>query len=154
MVARLSRAAEQGRNGAGVGGEAALEHHRRFGPLETRQPLFQLDMQGHGAGDGADRARADAERLDRLARPLAQQRVRRQAEVVVRRQVDHRSVIEFRARLLLAVEHTQSAEESLFAKRRELTVEKAQGVERHRTGQYMACGRGRPAPTNGPDIRP
>ena len=104
--------------------------------LKRRQPLLQVDVQRHRARDGAHRARADAERLDGFARALAQQRVRGQPEVVVRREVDHRPVIELRPRRLLAVEHAQGSEEPLLAKRRELIVQEAQGVGRHRTGQY------------------
>ena len=62
--------------------------------LNCGEPALELHVHFHGSRDGADRARADAELLDRFERRLLQLRMRRQAEIVVRRQVDDRLVIE------------------------------------------------------------
>ena len=56
----------------------------------------------------------------RVERALAQLRVRRQSEIVVRGQIDDRAVVDRGARLLLAVEHAQPAIESLVAQRLQL----------------------------------
>ena len=55
--------------------------------------------------------------LDRFERRLLQLRMRRQPEIVVRRQIDDRLVIEGRVRLGLAVEHAQLAIEALLLQR-------------------------------------
>ena len=55
---------EDGGDGAGIGGESRLEDHACFGVLEIRDALFQLHMDAHGAGNGADGARADAVLFD------------------------------------------------------------------------------------------
>ena len=80
--------AEDGRDRAGVGREAALEDDDGFGLLELGEPAFELHVDGHRAGDRPNRSGADAESPRRLERALAQPRMRRQAEVVVRREVD------------------------------------------------------------------
>ena len=49
-----------------------------------------------------------------LERRLAQLRVRRQAEIVVRREIDDRLVIEGRVRGLFAFEHAQLAIQALL----------------------------------------
>ena len=53
-------------------------------------------------------------------RRLAQPRMRRQAEVVIRREVDDLAMIERRLRLLLAFENAQVAVEPLLLERVEL----------------------------------
>ena len=69
---------QDGRDGAGVGGEAALEDDNGFGLLERGEPPFELHVDRHRAGNRPDRAGADAERARRLQRALAQPRMRRQ----------------------------------------------------------------------------
>ena len=111
---------KDGGDGAGVRGEAALEDDDRFGLLEGGQPPLELHVDVHGAGDGAHRARADAELRDRLERLLAQLRVRRQAEVVVRREVDDLAVVEGASVALFAFENAEMAVEPLLLERVEL----------------------------------
>ena len=131
-------AAENRRDGAGVGGEAALKDDRRFGALEFGELALELHVDLHRAGDRSDRARADAERRDRLERALPQLRVRRQTEVVVRRQVDDRAAVDRGARLLLVVEHAQPAIEALVAQRLELGREIAERILAHRASIGVA----------------
>ena len=69
---------QDGRHGAGVRGEAALEHDDGFGFLERGEPPFELDVDGHRAGDRPDRSGADAERARRFQRTFAQSGMRRQ----------------------------------------------------------------------------
>ena len=64
-----------------------------------------------------------------LERALAQPRVRGQPEIVVRREVDDRAVVDRRARGLLAVEHAQRAEESLLAKLVQRRVDEGHGPD-------------------------
>ena len=87
---------EDGGDGAGVRGEAALKHDRRFGFLELREPPLELHVNRHRAGDRAHRAGADAELLDRRERLLLEPRVRRQPEVVVRREIDDLAAVDRR----------------------------------------------------------
>ena len=61
---------EDGRDGAGVGREAALEDDDRLDLLELGELPLELHVDRHRAGDGADRSGADAESLDRLERAL------------------------------------------------------------------------------------
>ena len=53
----------------------------------------------------------------RLDRPLAQPRMRRQAEIVVRGEVDDRAAVEGRVRALLVLEHPQVAVDALRLER-------------------------------------
>src|ERR1019366_1259628 len=57
---------EDGGDGAGVGGKPGLEHHASLDILEGGDALFELHVDAHGAGDGADGAGANAEILHRL----------------------------------------------------------------------------------------
>ena len=104
---------EDGGDGAGVRGEAALKDDGRFGFLELREPPLELHVNRHRAGDRAHRAGADAELLDRRQRLLFEPRVRRQPEVVVRREIDDVAAVDRRARGLPVVEHAQTAVETL-----------------------------------------
>ncbi len=62
---------QDGRDGAGVGGETALKDDNRFDFLELGQPPLELQVNGHRSGNRPDRARSDAEFLDGLERPGA-----------------------------------------------------------------------------------
>jgi hypothetical protein len=106
--------AEHRGDGAGVGGEAALEHHHGLDVLERREPALELHVQFHRPGDGADRAGADAVLRDRVERRLFQLRMRREAEVVVRGEIDHRAMVETAVRQRLAVHHAEPAMEALL----------------------------------------
>ncbi len=108
---------EHGGHGPGVGGEAALKHDDRLDVFELREPLLELDVHGHGSRDGANRARADAVLLHGVEGRLDELRMRREAEIVVRRQVDHRLVVEGGVGLRLAVEDTQLPIQALLLQR-------------------------------------
>ncbi len=88
-------------------------------------------MDVHRPGYGAHRAGADAQRPGGFERPLPQHRVRRQTEVVVRRQVDDLTVVERALVGLFAVEHAQPPVESLLFQRIELGAEKSEGIATH-----------------------
>ena len=102
-------------NGSGVGGETRLKHHARLGALEIGDPLLQLHVDAHGAGDGADRARSSAELLRRFHLRLDQFGMVRQAEIVVARQIDHLAAIEARDGFAGRFEDTQALVRAGFA---------------------------------------
>ena len=116
---------------AGVGRKAALEDHAGLHVLEARNLFFQVHVDAHGAGDGAHRARAHAERPRRGHRRLNQPWVVGQAKVVVAGQVDHLAAVVVAHRRLLVVEDAQLEVGSLGA----------QFVER--CGQMGKLGAGR-----------
>ena len=70
-----------------------------------------------GSGDRADRTRADTECPRRLHRALTQFRMRRQTQVVVRREIDDRAMVEGRVGLLFTVEDAQATVQSLCLQR-------------------------------------
>ena len=77
-------------------------------------------------------ARSDlAELLNRVERCLLQLRMRRQAEVIVGREIDDRLVIDRRVRLLLPVEHAQMAIEPLVAEGVQFVIEIGERVGAH-----------------------
>ena len=122
---------EDGGDRAGVGGEAALEDDGGLGLLELGEPALELHVDRHRAGDRAHRAGADAELLERVERPLPQSRMRRQPEVVVRREVDDLAAVDRRARGLLVVEHAQAAVEPLRLERVQFVAEKCERIGAH-----------------------
>ena len=69
--------------------------------------------------------------LDRLERALTQPRMGRQAEVVVRREVDDRLVIDRGVRFLLVVENPQLAIQLLLLQGVELGSEIGERIEAH-----------------------
>ena len=122
--------AEERRDRARVGREAALEDKGGLGLLERGEPRLELDAQRERPGDRADRARADAESSSGLDDPRDEQRVVRQAEVVVRGEVDDRSVVDVRSRPLSAIEHARRPEEAVASKGVQLTCEKIERITR------------------------
>ena len=132
---------QDGRDRAGVGREAALKDDDGLDLLELGELPFELHVHLHGAGDGAHRAGADAELLDRFERLLPQPRVRRQTEIVVRREIDDRAVVERGVGLLLVVEHAQVPIEVLLLERVELVAEVGERVLTH-WGEYIVRVRG------------
>src|SRR6185503_5713074 len=78
-----------------------------------------------GSGSHAERAR-------RLERRLAQLRMRRQTEVVVRGEVDDGALVEGGVSFLLTVEHPQAAVQALRLEGVELLREIAKRVGAHR----------------------
>src|ERR1035441_7825384 len=85
--------AEDGGNGAGVGGKAGLEDHARLDVLEGGDFLFQLHVDAHGAGDGAHGSGTCAVLLRGGDGGLAQLGVVAQAQVVVAGQVDDAAAV-------------------------------------------------------------
>ena len=85
---------ENGRNGSGIGGESGLKHYAGFDVLERGDAFLELHVQRHGAGNGADRARARAVLPDGLDGGFAEFGVRGKAEVVVGSEVDDLFAIE------------------------------------------------------------
>ena len=61
---------------SGVGHKARLEHYRRLGEFELRNLLFERQVDVHGSGDGAHRARPHPVRFDGGGRGLLERLVR------------------------------------------------------------------------------
>ena len=99
--------AEDGAHGSRVGREAALEDHAGLDVFKARDLLFELHVDAHGAGDGADRARAHAKRVGGGDCGLNQLGVVGQAEIVVAGQVDDLAPVVVADGGLLVVEHAQ-----------------------------------------------
>ena len=112
----------------GVGREARLEGEDRLGVLEGRQARLQLLVEAHGAGDGAHRARAGAEPLDRIERRRPQLRMGVEPEVVVRAQRDDLAPVDDAAALLLALDHAQPPIQALRLQLLDLGVEEGERV--------------------------
>ena len=77
------------RDRSGIGREAALKHDDRLDLLELGEPALELHVDRHRARDRPDRPGSDAERLSRLERRFPQPGMGREAEIIVRRQVDY-----------------------------------------------------------------
>ena len=122
---------QQRRHRAGVRGETALEDDHGFGILEGGEPALELDVDGHRARDRPDRSGADTERARRFQRTFAQSGMRRQAQIVVRGQVDDLALVERGRRLLLALENAQSPVQALLFERVELGGEIGERVATH-----------------------
>src|SRR5690606_917287 len=99
-------------HGAGICSEAALENNRGFRLLEGRETTFELDVERHGAGDRAHRAGADTELANGGDGALREARVRREPEVVVRRQINDVAPVEPCGGLLTAFEHAKRPSEA------------------------------------------
>jgi hypothetical protein len=76
------------RDDAGIRRESRLEREDGLHPLERGQFHFQPLVDRHVAGDRPDRPRAHAEVAGRCERSFHQSRMRGQAQVVVRGEVD------------------------------------------------------------------
>ena len=113
--------------------EAALKDDDRLDLLEVGEPALELDVDRHRAGDAPDRPRPDAERPDSFERPLPQERVRGEAEIVVRRKVDDVLMVEARRGLLFAVENSQTTVEALPLKPSSSAARNARGSGRDTT---------------------
>ena len=77
--------AEDRGDGSGVGGESALEDDAGFDIFEGRDFFFELHVDLHGSGDGADGSGTDAVIFGGLDGGFPKLRVGRQTEVVVAR---------------------------------------------------------------------
>src|SRR5439155_24027301 len=114
-------------------GEATLEHDAGFRLLERREPALQLYVNRHGARDRAHGSGAGAELLHCLDRPLPQLRMRRQAEVVVRGEVDDLTVVERGLVALLTFEDSEMPVEALLLERIQLRGEMSKRIETHQS---------------------
>src|SRR4029079_3403405 len=76
-------------DGPGIRGKAALEDHDSFDLLEFRETPLEFHMDRHGPGDRPDRTGPYSERLKCLECPLPEAGMGREAELIVRRQVDY-----------------------------------------------------------------
>ena len=123
--------AENRRDGARVRRESALEHDDLLDLLELGELLLQLHVDVHGAGDRPHRAGADAVVLDRLQRRGAQFRMSRQAQIVVRRKVHDRPVVDSCVCFLFILENAQIPVELLFLQRVEFLSEVGERVMAH-----------------------
>ena len=85
--------AEDGRDGARVGGEAGLEDDAGLDVFEGGNLLLEFHVDAHGAGDGAHGTGAYAVLLRGGDRGLTQLGMVAQAEVVVGGQVDDAAVV-------------------------------------------------------------
>ena len=99
--------AEDGGDGAGVGGEAGLEDDAGFDVLEGGDLFFELHVDVHGSGDGADGAGADAVVFGGGDGGFAQFGVVAEAEVVVGGEVDDLLAVVVADGGLLVVENAQ-----------------------------------------------
>ena len=100
--------AEDGADGAGVGGEAGLEDDAGFDVLERGDLFFELHVDAHGAGDGAHGAGADAVLRDGRGGGFAELGVVAEAEVVVAGEVDDLAAVVGADGALLVVEDAQA----------------------------------------------
>ena len=112
----------------GVRGEPALKHDDGLGVLELGEPALELHVDGHGAGNAAHRAGAHAELLHRFERPLTQARVRRQTQVVVRREVHDAAAVDGRVRPLLVLDDAEMAVQALCLQALQLVSEVTEGI--------------------------
>ena len=99
--------AEDGADGAGVGGESALKDDAGLDVLEARNLFFELHVDAHGSGDGAHRARAHAEGARGGEGGFNELGMVGQAKVVVAGQVDDLAAVVVAHRGLLIVEHAE-----------------------------------------------
>src|ERR1039458_10377407 len=99
--------AEDGADGAGVGGKTALEDHACLYVLEASDLFLQIHVDAHGSGDRPHRSGADAKSARGGDGGLNQAGVIGQAQVVVAGQVNHLAAIVVAHRGLLVVEDTE-----------------------------------------------
>jgi hypothetical protein len=85
----------------------------------------------HGAGDGAHRTGADPIVLDGFEGLLAEPRMGRETEIIVRRKVDYRAMVDGRVRFLFVFQNAEIAEELLLAQRVELFSKVGERVGTH-----------------------
>ena len=120
--------AQQRRHRARIRREARLKDHAGFDIFEARDPLLQLHVDLHGAGDGAHGARTDAVLARGFEGGFAQFGMGRQAQVIVGGDVDDLLAVEGAQRRLLVVEHAQLEVGALLLQFVELVGEVRQGI--------------------------
>ncbi len=94
---------QKGGNRSRIRRESRLKYHARLDVLEARDLLLQLHMDLHRARDGAHGARSDAILARGFERRFAQFGMRRQAEVIVRGEIDDLLPVEGADRRLLVI---------------------------------------------------
>ncbi len=109
---------------------------RRLDVLELGQAGLELLVEGHRAGDGANRARPGTQGLGREDRRLPQLRMGGQPQVVVRREGDDLLAVDPAAGRLLALHHPQAPVQALGPQLVEVGVEEGQGVAAHGTNAF------------------
>ena len=112
--------AEDSGDGAGVGGESALEDDAGFDILEAGDFLLQLHVDFHGSGDGANGAGADTVVADGLDGGFTQFGVIAEAEIVVGGEIDDPAAVVGADRGLDVVEDAQAKMGALLPKLVEL----------------------------------
>ena len=102
--------AQDGADGAGVGCKAGLEDNAGFDTFEGRNLFFELHVEAHGAGNGADSARAHAVLLRSGDGGLAQPGMVAEAKIIIGGQVDDALAVVSAHRGLLVVQNAQLEE--------------------------------------------
>ena len=92
--------ADQRRDRRQVGVKAALEGNRRLDALECRQPPFQFQVQIHRPGNGAHGSGADPVLVHRAFGGVDQPGIVGEAEIIIRRQVEHPLAVHDKPRAL------------------------------------------------------
>ena len=129
---------EDGGDCSRIGGEAALKYDGGFCLFEVRKPPLQFHVDLHSSGNRAHRSGADAELLQRRESLLLQLWMRREAEVVVRGEIDDLAAVDSGARGLLVVQYAQAAVEALRLERVQFIAEKCEWVGAHVQGPAKA----------------
>jgi len=122
--------AEDGGDGACIGGEAGLKDDAGFGVFEFCDLLLERHVDGHGSGDGADGSGSGAEFADSFNGGLFQGFVGGEAEVVVGTEIDHLLAIEIGFGLLLAFKDAEAEVQALGFEIGDLFVQKRKRIVR------------------------
>ena len=120
---------QQRRHGPGVCGKSGLIQQGRLGVFETRQFFLQFLMDRHVAGDRPDRAGPHTQFINGAPRRCLQAGMVRQAEVVVRTEVDDLTAIIAGHRLLRPFQQPGPAEQPLLPQLIQLLVEIRQWID-------------------------
>ena len=141
------RLAGHDRDDPGVAGEAGLEGEHGLHVLERGKRRFQLLVDAHRPGDGADGPRAGAEPPGGVGRRLDQPGVRVQPQVVVRGEADHLPPVDRHARPVRRAHHAQRPVEVGGSQLVELGRQVGEGVGAggHRVGLLAGGADRRPA---------
>ncbi len=119
------------RDRAGIGRKAALEDDHRFGLLERCEPSSSSTCRLIVPAIVRTEPDADAEASDGLERALAQPRMRRQAQVVVRGEVDDLAVVERGRGALFPFEHSKVPEQPLLPELLDFSRQECEGIGAH-----------------------
>src|SRR5690348_17686368 len=106
--------AEDGGDGAGVGGESGLENDAGLSAFEAGDLLFEVHVNFHGADDGADGARADTEFANGVNGGAAQFGMGGEPGVIVGAEIDDFLAVHRGDGFLFAFENAQAIVEVLL----------------------------------------